>query len=210
MTISEKNTTYYNEDDDCLVDYDESDCKNHGITVAGISNHFRKYRNNISRRRATFVLEYSKEGLIKCPQEETVSMEMIRSVILVQHCCIKKSDLKWFEDGISWLAQKQHQGSPFERNTVDLQELEDLERSCEAYFDVPLALCENHWAAVYLLKQVKKGLGFHRKLLQPPTKRFSLKSLFQRFFCIPLVTKKKKSRTFHYGVEDCNENHWTL
>jgi hypothetical protein len=189
MTISEKNATYYNEDDDCLVDYDESNYKNRGFKVTGISNQFRKYKNNLSRRSTSFVLEYNKEGLIKCPQEEAVSMEMIRSVVLAQHCRIQKADLRWFEDGISWLAQKQYQRSPFEKNTVDLQELEDLERSCEAYFDVPLSLCENHWAGAFLLSQVKKGLGFHRKLLQPPVKRFSLKSLFQKLCCIPLVSK---------------------
>jgi hypothetical protein len=118
-----------------------------------------------------YVLSYTEKGKIVCPSSP-VTMDMIRSVILKQHCQITETDEKWFEDGLKWLAQQQYQNTNEYKYFIEEEQdytqwsekrrmlqfdIEDLERACEAYFGVPLCLCENHWAAEYLMQQAMKG-----------------------------------------------------
>ncbi|KAL0142807.1 hypothetical protein V8B55DRAFT_1471575 [Mucor lusitanicus] len=149
-----------------------------------------------------YQLNYSEKGSIQRPTyyvESTgeiyhipITMDVIRSVILKQHCQITKHDeLVWFEDGIKWLSQQQYQNKSNasfryyieeEKNyTAILQhDIEDLERACEAYFGIPLGLCEDHWAAEYLMSQASKAKLLRRVNLQPSLRKvkFSLKRMF--------------------------------
>ncbi|KAI9338644.1 hypothetical protein BD770DRAFT_400601 [Pilaira anomala] len=129
-----------------------------------------------------------------------ITMDVIRSLILKQHCKItRQEEIVWFEDGLKWLSQKQYQSSVAaaanssnvsvqtyryfieeEGNYYDekkdgdqIRELEDLERACEAYFGIPLGLCENSWAAEYLIAQASKGKLLRRVMLKPTLQKFS-------------------------------------
>ncbi|GAA5798263.1 hypothetical protein EDC94DRAFT_601984 [Helicostylum pulchrum] len=131
-----------------------------------------------------------------------ITMDVIRSLILKQHCKInRQEEIVWFEDGLKWLSQQQYQtahsssqnddsqhryfieeeGNYYDekKNCNQIRELEDLERACEAYFGIPLGLCENSWAAEYLISQASKGKLLRRVTLQPSLRKvsFSLKKL---------------------------------
>lgn len=156
-----------------------------------------------------YVLEYTESGKIKHPQfyiEATgetyyipITMDVIRSVILKQHCKItKKEELSWFEDGLRWLSQQQYQNTDQykyfipeeqvhtqwdEKRQMLQYDVEDLERSCEAYFGIPLSLCENNWAAIYLMKQATKGNILRRMRVKSNTSLRNFKFNLKRFFC---------------------------
>lgn len=150
-----------------------------------------------------YVLEYTDKGKIKHPQfyiESTgetyyipITMDVIRSVILKQHCNISKpNELSWFEDGLRWLSQQQYQNTNQykyiiqdtewdEKRQMLQYDIEDLERSCEAYFGIPLGLCQDNWAAMYLMKQASKGSILRRMKVKSSYKKF--KYSVKRFFC---------------------------
>ncbi|CAO0792063.1 unnamed protein product [Mucor circinelloides] len=155
-----------------------------------------------------YKLNYSEKGSIQRPTyyvESTgeiyyipITMDVIRSVVLKQHCHItKQEELVWFEDGIKWLSQQQYQNKSNtsfryyieeeknytgwdEKRTMLQHDIEDLERACEAYFGIPLGLCEDHWAAEYLMSQASKAKLLRRVNLQPSLRKvkFSLKRMF--------------------------------
>lgn len=157
-----------------------------------------------------YTLEYTEKGRIKRPTyyvQSTgdvyaipITMDVIRSLVLKQHCKItKQEEIVWFEDGLKWLSQQQYQNSQStnnsqyryfieeegnyyqeKKNVNQLREMEDLERACEAYFGIPLGLCENSWAAEYLINQASKGKLLRRVTLQPSLRKvsFSLKKLW--------------------------------
>lgn len=144
-----------------------------------------------------YVLSYTEKGKISRPSMP-VNMSMIRSVILEQHCQITKPDeVTWFEEGLKWLAQQQYQNTneysyfieeeqtsyKDEKRRMFLYDIEDLERACEAYFGIPLHLCENHWAAEYLMQQVSKGSVLRRMKIKSNTSFNRFKSTFKRLLC---------------------------
>ncbi|KAI8638401.1 hypothetical protein BD408DRAFT_423127 [Parasitella parasitica] len=218
---AKKNTTPAVHDDDYLVDYEELPHYKK-ISKESISKQFGKYKQKLeqikisasstpsisSTEHCSYRLNYSDKGLIQRPTyhvESTgelyyipITMDVIRSVVLKQHCEItKQEELAWFEDGITWLSQQQYQNKsnasfryyiPEEKNytgwdekrTILQHDIEDLERACEAYFGIPLGLCEDHWAAEYLMSQASKARIFRRVYLQPSLRKFkfSLKQLF--------------------------------
>ncbi|KAI8973746.1 hypothetical protein BDF20DRAFT_883893 [Mycotypha africana] len=123
---------------------------------------------------------YNAESLGKTYQLP-ITMDAIRSIILEQHCHItKEEELEWFVEGMEWLAQQQSEKSKnsagryyieeeklytgWDEDRINYQnDLEDLERACEAYFGIPLGICEDHWAADYLLNRAsRKSLFFKR------------------------------------------------
>lgn len=202
---------YY--DQDVLVDYEEP--RKRKVSTELLAKQLEKCKKkivDIKRNSSSsslvaenphfnYNLHYTEKGSIRRPTYyihstgETyyipITMDVIRSIVLKQHCCInKQEEIDWFEDGLKWLSQQQYQNNSKytyhieeERNYSDggwnekrsntyQEELEDLERSCEAYFGIPLGLCEDHWAAEYLMNQASKG-----KLL----KRVALKNLGHRF-----------------------------
>lgn len=136
-----------------------------------------------------------------------ITMDVIRSLVLKQHCKItKQEEIVWFEDGLKWLSQQQYQNSSSicssnssvdqhryyieeEGNYYDekkdyqqIKDMEDLERACEAYFGIPLGICEHSWAAEYLIAQASKGKLLKRvTLLQPSLKKLSFS--LKRFWC---------------------------
>lgn len=157
-----------------------------------------------------YTLEYTEKGSIKRPTyyvQSTgdlyyipITMDVIRSLVLKQHCKItKQEEIVWFEDGLKWLSQQQYQSSFSSNNSQyryyieeegnyydekkdsnQIREMEDLERACEAYFGIPLGLCENSWATEYLVNQASKGKLLRRVTLQPSLRKvsFSLKKLW--------------------------------
>jgi hypothetical protein len=165
-----------------------------------------------------YKLDYTEKGSIKRPAyyiESTgetysipITMDVIRSIILKQHCCInKQEEIDWFEDGLRWLSQQHYQNSSVsskytyyieeEKNYSDggwnekrskkytyQEELEDLERSCEAYFGIPLGLCEDHWAAEYLMNQASKGKLLRRVALKNSIHKFKFN--VKKLFCCGL------------------------
>lgn len=157
-----------------------------------------------------YTLEYTEKGSIKRPTYCVpatgdvyyipITMDVIRSLVLKQHCnIIKQEEIGWFEDGLKWLSQQHYQNSQSSNNSQyryfieeegnyysekkdihQIREMEDLERACEAYFGIPLGLCENSWAAEYLISQASKGKLLRRVTLQPSLRKvsFSLKKLW--------------------------------
>lgn len=142
-----------------------------------------------------YVLSYTEKGQIECPPK-VINMRMIRSVILQQHCQITKPDeVTWFEEGIKWLAQQQYQNTneykyfieedtqwESEKRRVLQYDIEDLERACEAYFGIPLHLCENHWAGEYLMKQAAKGNVLRRMKMKSNTSLTNFKRTLKKLF----------------------------
>ena len=135
-----------------------------------------------------------------------ITMDVIRSLVLKQHCKITKpEEIVWFEDGLKWLSQQQYQHSYSSNNSSSttcpytyyieeegnyyqekkkasqIKDMEELERACEAYFGIPLGLCENSWAAEYLIAQASKGKLLKRVSLKPAMKKFSFS--LKRFCC---------------------------
>ncbi|CEP07480.1 hypothetical protein [Parasitella parasitica] len=219
---AKKNTTPVEHDDDHLVDYEEIP-HSKKIFKESIGKQFGRCKQKLEQIKRSssptpsassttehynYRLNYSDKGQIQRPTyhvESTgelyyipITMDVIRSVVLRQHCQItKQEELFWFEDGIRWLSQQQYQNKsnasfryyiPDEKNytgwdekrTMLQHDIEDLERACEAYFGIPLGLCEDHWAAEYLMSQASKGKVFRRIHLQPSLRKFkfSLKQLF--------------------------------
>ncbi|KAI8985291.1 hypothetical protein BDB01DRAFT_789592 [Pilobolus umbonatus] len=181
-------------DEDELVDYNSS-LGSYPRRKGYLVQQIEKCKQKIKREEyiiPEYIIDYTEKGLIKQPIDRDthtyapVTMELIRSIILRQHCRIMKDEeIAWFEDGLRWISQQQYQNSskhisqPHEKNGR-LRELEDLERSCEAYFGIPLGLCEHHWAANYLINQASKGKLFSRGFFQP---KFSLKRTVRKLCC---------------------------
>lgn len=169
-------------DDDCLVDYDEKDIIYHN------KSRLSKYKQKFS---ALPTIEYTEEGYIKRPVYTTgsktcylpISLAVIESILLKQHCNIsKEEDIRWFKDGITWLAQQQYKEGPF----VNEETLLAFERACEAYFGIPLSQCEDHWASNYLLYQASKTNVLSRVFLfkRPSLRKCSFS--FKKYFCFCL------------------------
>ncbi|KAI9482653.1 MAG: hypothetical protein EXX96DRAFT_555164 [Benjaminiella poitrasii] len=199
------------DDQDILVDYQPNG------TIRNRKRRQIRFLSNNHSNNDSFIykLEYDTEtGFIKSPScyydesigetnyDISITSNVIRSVILKQHCRIKDEDeLEWFEDGLKWLAEQHCMN---EMNTLedkvyrysikeaDMEKciiannekdmLEDFERACEAYFGVPLRLCEDHWASKYMLKQASKGKWLHRIALK--VKKASLRTRIRRLFCL--------------------------
>lgn len=204
-------------DPDCLVDYEEPTVPRRRLSRESLVRQLDKCKKMIVKNsnikeddhtHFNYTLEYSEKGKIKRPAyyvESTgdtyylpVTMEVIRSLVLKQHCNItKEEELIWFEDGLKWLSQQQYQKSYGSNNSSkascqyryyieeegnyydekkdlnQIRDMDELERACEAYFGIPLGLCENSWAAEYLIAQASKGKLFKRVSLQPSLKKFS-------------------------------------
>ncbi|KAI7900549.1 uncharacterized protein BX663DRAFT_516837 [Cokeromyces recurvatus] len=210
------NTTkeeYY--DKDILIDY-QPNIKRRRQRLSS-NNKGKLFMTNdsiIDYNNVIYKLEYDIDtGLIKRPScyydestNEThyhipITMSVIRSVILKQHCKINKQDeLEWFEDGLKWLSEQhsikdddenqykyciEFDNNEKKKSIVTKEEsLQNFERACEAYFGIPLNLCEDHWAAKYLLSQATKGKWLRRMIL---VKGLSLKKLkfriIKKWFC---------------------------
>ncbi|KAI8061875.1 uncharacterized protein B0P05DRAFT_557073 [Gilbertella persicaria] len=152
-----------------------------------------------------YQLEYTEKGKIKRPvyydpSKDTVyhipvTIEAIRSIILKQHCHITKpEEIAWFEDGLKWLSMQQYQNNSSNQYRYFIEEekhysgwdekkqmeIEDFERACEAYFGIPLGLCQDSWAAEFLLTQASRGKILRRVALKSSLKKvsFSLKKLW--------------------------------
>ncbi|KAI8877277.1 hypothetical protein K501DRAFT_230499 [Backusella circina FSU 941] len=213
-------------DDDCLVDYDASDIekkKKVKLIPSALGQQVKRKLSNKKRQQPDhpdYIIEYTRHGEIKRPayslaggyhDNVAISMEMIRSVVLVQHCQLEQHDkVEWFMDGIRWLAHKQVSSNKFSSHSI--QDVEGLERSCEAYFGIPLGLCEDHWAADYLIRQCKRESSFHRKLFKPNKSGRSVGTFLRKLCCFfPLsMPKKKKRYTSDYGAVDYNEKGYPL
>ncbi|CAO3662700.1 unnamed protein product [Rhizopus stolonifer] len=149
-------------DEDCLVDYDEKDVIYH--------DKFKLYSKCKQRFSSLPRVDYTDEGAIKRPVCTAgsrtcylpITSGVIESILLKQHCNItKEEDIRWFKDGITWLAQQQLKETP----QVTQEALQAFERACEAYFGIPLTLCEDNWASHYLLTQASKTKFLSRVLL---------------------------------------------
>lgn len=218
-------------DPDCLVDYEEPVAPQmrrrtiRRLSKESLTKQLDKCKKMITTNKDdsinnnnhhfNYTLEYTEKGYIKRPAyyvESTgdlyyipITMDVIRSLILKQHCQISKpEEVLWFEDGLKWLSQQQYQNSYNSNNGSkssckyryyieeegdyydekkdwrQMKEIDELERACEAYFGIPLGLCENSWAAEYLVSQASKGKLLRRVTLQPSLKKvsFSLRKLW--------------------------------
>jgi hypothetical protein len=219
-------TDYY--DQDFLVDYEEP--RKRKLSKELLAKQLEKCKRKIGdiKRNSSssslvvenphfnYKLDYTEKGTIKRPTHyiesigETysipITMDVIRSIVLKQHCRInKQEEIDWFEDGLKWLSQQHYQNTSVsnkytyyieeEKNYSDggwnekkkytyHEELEDLERSCEAYFGIPLGLCEDHWAAEYLMNQASKGKLLRRVALKNSIHKFKFN--VKKLFCCGL------------------------
>jgi hypothetical protein len=176
-------------DDDCLVDYDESDIEKKN-KLATLGKHVKRKLSKKQSHTCDYIIEYNSHGYIRRPayslaggydDHAALSMDIIRTIVLVQHCQLEQDQVEWFMDGIRWLAHKQMDSSKF--SSPSIQDAEALERACEAYFGIPLGLCEDHWAADYLIHQCKRDSSFHRKLFKSRKSGRSVGAFLRKLCC---------------------------
>ncbi|KAL4205838.1 hypothetical protein AB4K20DRAFT_1927198 [Rhizopus microsporus] len=170
-------------DEDCLVDYDEKDIRDQKPKI------YTKYKQTLDNLCS---IEYTNDGLIKRPRcvigsrtcHVPITQTVIESILLKQHCRItKEEDIRWFKDGIKWLAREHYQKYP----NINQETIHIFEQACKAYFSIPLDLCENHWAASHILQQASKSNFFHRvSLLKRPSLHMKSSSFIKRYCCFCL------------------------